>query len=443
MLVVVAVAAIALAAGWDALRGGDDPAAQPEEQATSSTREDDEGTNYVPLAEPDPVSGALYYTDEGCELRAATLPDIRPTDAPNWDECRFTLSPDTSRVGDETTAWDPAQRPAAGPPLPGRRRHHPGRDERRPRGGAHRGHGTRVAAGRDPDVLRERRDPRLARGAYRGPREPAADGRDRASERPGQCRAPAEPACGGAPLARPGQAGRPTPRGGQHRGAVARPGRGLRRRPAIRLDRLPRRSPRPLEQPFRDVLRRVDRHARALRLQREFTSAAGARGHQGRRLVARRGPDGGRHRRQRLRFHARPGGRGGALRARRQRPRLARPRVAGRALPGRRRTGLARPHRSLRPPRGFPPGGGRLQPARAPDPRPDLGRAACGRSRPLPLHARPRATRSLAENRPSAAAAEIASPSVGIRPLDVLEEGERPRRLSGCLRARLDARRNA
>jgi hypothetical protein len=114
MLVVVAVAAIALAAGWDALRGGDDPAAQPEEQATTSTREDDEGTNYVPLAEPDPVSGALYYTDEGCELRAATLPDIRPTDAPNWDECRFTLSPDTSRVGDETTAWDPHSDPRRG-----------------------------------------------------------------------------------------------------------------------------------------------------------------------------------------------------------------------------------------------------------------------------------------------------------------------------------------
>jgi sugar lactone lactonase YvrE len=114
VLVVVAVAAIALVAGWDALRGDDDPAAQPEEQATTSTGSDDEGTNYVPLAEPDPVSGTLYYTDEGCQLRAAELPDIRPTDAPNWDECGFTLSPDATRVGDETTAWDPHADPRRG-----------------------------------------------------------------------------------------------------------------------------------------------------------------------------------------------------------------------------------------------------------------------------------------------------------------------------------------
>ena len=87
LLVVVAVSAIALAAGWDALRGGDEPAAQPEERPSPST-EADEGTDYVPLAEPDPVSGTLYYTDEDCELRAAELPDIRPADAPNWDDVR-------------------------------------------------------------------------------------------------------------------------------------------------------------------------------------------------------------------------------------------------------------------------------------------------------------------------------------------------------------------
>jgi hypothetical protein len=113
VLVVVALTAIALAAGWDALRGGDDPATQPEGQPTTSTDADD-GTNYVPLAEPDPVSGTLYYTDESCELRAAELPDIRPTDAPNWDECRFTLSPDATRVGDESTAWDPHSDPRRG-----------------------------------------------------------------------------------------------------------------------------------------------------------------------------------------------------------------------------------------------------------------------------------------------------------------------------------------
>jgi sugar lactone lactonase YvrE len=114
VLVVVAVSAIALAAGWDALRGDDDPAAQPEKPATTSTESDDEDMSSVPLAEPDRVGGTLYYTDEGCELQAAALPEIRPTDAPNWDECRFTLSPDAARVGDETTGWDPHADPRRG-----------------------------------------------------------------------------------------------------------------------------------------------------------------------------------------------------------------------------------------------------------------------------------------------------------------------------------------
>jgi len=116
LLVVVAVSAIALAAGWDALRGGDEPAAQPEEQPGASTAGDGP-TNYVPLeeAELDPFAGVLYYTNENCELRAAELPDIRPTDAPTWDaDCRFTLSPDGTRVGDETTAWDPHADPRRG-----------------------------------------------------------------------------------------------------------------------------------------------------------------------------------------------------------------------------------------------------------------------------------------------------------------------------------------
>jgi hypothetical protein len=116
VLVVVAVSAIALAAGWDALRGGDEPAAQPEAQPTGST-EEDEGTNYVPLIEnndPDTLRGVLYYTNEDCRLSAAELPDIRPIRAPNWDDCRFTLSPDATRVGEETTAWDPHSDPRRG-----------------------------------------------------------------------------------------------------------------------------------------------------------------------------------------------------------------------------------------------------------------------------------------------------------------------------------------
>jgi hypothetical protein len=116
VLVVVAVSAIALAAGWDALRGGDDPAAQPEERPVTSTEPEDEGAGSVPLVDDDEdaIGGVLYYTDDDCRLNAATLPDIRPTDAPNWDDCEFTLSPDATRVGDESTAWDPHSDPRRG-----------------------------------------------------------------------------------------------------------------------------------------------------------------------------------------------------------------------------------------------------------------------------------------------------------------------------------------
>ena len=111
MLVVVAVSAIALAAGWDALRGGGEPAAQPEDAPETT---DDDSTGFVPVEEPEAFRGVLYYTDESCELKAAELPDIRRTEAPNWAECRFSLSPDRERVGDETTVWDPHADPRRG-----------------------------------------------------------------------------------------------------------------------------------------------------------------------------------------------------------------------------------------------------------------------------------------------------------------------------------------
>jgi hypothetical protein len=113
LLVVVAVSAIALAASWDALRDGDEPAAQPEELRTVSTTNDGP-TNFVPLDDPETLTGVLYYTEESCELRATQLPDLRPTEAPNWDECRFVLSPDGTRVGDQTTGWDPHTDPRRG-----------------------------------------------------------------------------------------------------------------------------------------------------------------------------------------------------------------------------------------------------------------------------------------------------------------------------------------
>jgi WD40-like Beta Propeller Repeat len=104
VLVVVIVAAIAVAAGVDALRGGS--MTGPEARAVSTTTGSEGPTNYVPL-EDDELAGTLYYTDEDCELQAIELPGQQPAPAPNWSTCRFVLSPDATSVSGAGTAWDP------------------------------------------------------------------------------------------------------------------------------------------------------------------------------------------------------------------------------------------------------------------------------------------------------------------------------------------------
>jgi hypothetical protein len=111
VLVVVVVAAIALAAGIDALRGESDPGPAAETQTEPPTVSTSPEPQPVPGAE---LGGVLYYTDEGCELQAAQLPDLTPADAPNWDECRFVLSPDANRVSGAGSGWDPHTDPRRG-----------------------------------------------------------------------------------------------------------------------------------------------------------------------------------------------------------------------------------------------------------------------------------------------------------------------------------------
>jgi hypothetical protein len=114
-LVVVVVAGIALAAGFDALRGDGSPQAGPalEPAASSASTTQPEGpTNYVPLA--DELGGTLYYTDASCELQAIELPQQTPAGAPNWDECRFVLSPNGRRISGEGSGWDPHSDPLIG-----------------------------------------------------------------------------------------------------------------------------------------------------------------------------------------------------------------------------------------------------------------------------------------------------------------------------------------
>jgi hypothetical protein len=112
VLVVVVVAAVALAAGFDALRGDADPqpaAKTGAEQPTSST---DRSPTSPP--EEQPSAGVLYYTDGSCRLQAIEVPGARPADAPNWDECRFVLSPDRRRVAGAGSGWDPHSDPLRG-----------------------------------------------------------------------------------------------------------------------------------------------------------------------------------------------------------------------------------------------------------------------------------------------------------------------------------------
>jgi len=96
--IVGAVAALAIAAVVDALpgsRGTERPDAR-EQQATAPT-----------VSPQMDASGTLYYTDDLCRLRALRLRDSQAVDAPEWDECSFSLSPDGESVLGDGVLWEP------------------------------------------------------------------------------------------------------------------------------------------------------------------------------------------------------------------------------------------------------------------------------------------------------------------------------------------------
>ena len=100
------VAAIALAASFDALRGESEPTAERGPPPAPQTTTPDDPAEAPALAGQ--LSGTLYFTDETCKLRAiALLEDGPAADPPNWDECRFVLSPDGRRVSGAGTGWAP------------------------------------------------------------------------------------------------------------------------------------------------------------------------------------------------------------------------------------------------------------------------------------------------------------------------------------------------
>jgi len=112
VLVVLVVAAIAFAAGIDALRGERSPTGNQADTPSVPTTEPDAPTNYVPLE--DRFEGTLYYTDESCELQAIELPAQTPVEAPGWDECRFVLSPSEQKVAGAGSGWDTYSDPQIG-----------------------------------------------------------------------------------------------------------------------------------------------------------------------------------------------------------------------------------------------------------------------------------------------------------------------------------------
>lgn len=111
-LVIGTLAAIALAAAFDSLRGRNEEPASALGTTTERT-----ATGPVPAeaeAEPDSLAGVLYYTDESCELQAVHLPSRNAEEAPAWDECRFVLSADGDRVSGAGSGWDPHADPRRG-----------------------------------------------------------------------------------------------------------------------------------------------------------------------------------------------------------------------------------------------------------------------------------------------------------------------------------------
>jgi WD40-like Beta Propeller Repeat len=114
-LVIGALAAIALAAAVDSLRGeATEPASGPGTTTTGRTATDALPADAEPARQPAGFDGILYYTDESCELRAVRLPALDPVEAETWDECSFVLSPDGTRVSAQGSAWDPHSDPRRG-----------------------------------------------------------------------------------------------------------------------------------------------------------------------------------------------------------------------------------------------------------------------------------------------------------------------------------------
>ena len=55
------------------------------------------------------AAGVLYYTDNFCRLRGLTLPSLEAVEAPEWEDCGFSLAPGADGVLPQGITWEPGE----------------------------------------------------------------------------------------------------------------------------------------------------------------------------------------------------------------------------------------------------------------------------------------------------------------------------------------------
>jgi hypothetical protein len=107
-LVVVGLATLGIAAAVDALRDGEATPQQPKAAAREPTTTVGGAAPLESLTPDTGLEGVLYFTGDDCRLRALELPSLEDGDAPEWDECAFSLSPSGDAVQPSWAVWSPA-----------------------------------------------------------------------------------------------------------------------------------------------------------------------------------------------------------------------------------------------------------------------------------------------------------------------------------------------
>jgi hypothetical protein len=113
---VALVAVVVVAAVVDSLRSGEEPVeARPDEAARALAADVESRAAIANRLRHEGIAGRLLYTDERCEVRAVTLPDLAAAPPPQTRHvgCSFSASPDGGRTATPGAAWSPDSRRVA------------------------------------------------------------------------------------------------------------------------------------------------------------------------------------------------------------------------------------------------------------------------------------------------------------------------------------------